>query len=159
MWCQTHSPNLLTFFPNLAQWTTSCPGHPCDLSSPAADYSHPRPCSAGGNTAETGFSLPVGVDFHPIVAETLGALSQDTIHLVKSLGDYISQRLNSLDSNPTTQLFHKLAVTLWHGNAALWLHCQPMLHPTVDGIIFLSIFVVTNTSSTLNFELLIDNII
>ena len=78
-----------------------------------------------------------GVDFSPIVAETLGGLGQDTIHLVRSLGDLIAQRVVShLDSyDPTSHLFYRLAIALWRGNACLWVHRHPSLPPTVDGVI------------------------
>ena len=76
-----------------------------------------------------------GVDFPPIVAETLGGLGQygrvrstqtliilgqDTIHLVRSLGNLIAQRVVShLDSyDPTSHLFYRLAITLWRGTHA-----------------------------------------
>ena len=33
------------------------------------------------------------------------------------------------------QLFHRAAIALWRGNAGLWLHCQPSLPPSVDGLV------------------------
>ena len=64
-----------------------------------------------------------GVDFSPIVAETLGGL--------------IAQRVVShLDSyDPTSHLFYRLAIALWRGNVCLWVHRHPSLPPTVDGVI------------------------
>ena len=35
----------------------------------------------------------------------------------------------------TLQLFHRVAIALWWGNACLWLHRQPTLSPTVDGLV------------------------
>ena len=65
----------------------------------------------------------VGVDFIPIVAETLGGLAEDTISTISTLGMAITQRVGPTtddDSSPAIrQLFNKYAVTLWRGNATL----------------------------------------
>ena len=73
-----------------------------------------------------------GVDFIPIVAEALDGLVEDTIKIVRRLGDFISQRVSQSSSGSTPcskQLFHRLAIALWRGNACLWLHRQPTLPP------------------------------
>ena len=77
-----------------------------------------------------------GMDFVPNVVETLGGLSEDTIATVWAIGKAISKRASSDDlSTSTGQLFHRLAISLWRGNACLWLHQHPTLPPPVDGII------------------------
>ena len=80
-----------------------------------------------------------GVDFIPIVAETLGGLAEDTISTISTLGMAITQRVGPTtddDSSPAIrQLFNKYAVTLWRGNATLWMHRLPPVHPSVDGVI------------------------
>ena len=80
-----------------------------------------------------------GVDFIPIVAGTLGGLAEDTISTISTLGMAISQRVGPTtddDSSPAIrQLFNKYAVTLWRGNATLWMHRLPPVHPSVDGVI------------------------
>ena len=78
-----------------------------------------------------------GTDFVPIVAKTLGGLSEDSINMVLSLGKSIVQRANPQDPLAcSAQLFQHLAITLWCRNATLWLNRQPHLPPpSVDGII------------------------
>ena len=77
-----------------------------------------------------------GVHFLPIVAEALGGLGQDTVQLVRSLGKSIAQQAFCQEATtPTSQLFHRLAIALWRGNACLWLHRHPPLPPSVDGVI------------------------
>ena len=103
----------------------STPGHALEVGVQRKLSAHLSACRGAG------------VDFPPIVAETLGGLGQDTIHLVRSLGDLIAQRVVShLDSyDPTSHLFYRLAIALWRGNACLWVHRHPSLPPTVDGVI------------------------
>ena len=74
-----------------------------------------------------------GVEFVPVVAETLGGLAEDSIRTVRAIGRAIAQRASSSSdtSTATTQLFRRLA---WRGNACLWLHRQLPLPPTVDGV-------------------------
>ena len=76
----------------------------------------------------------VGVDFIPIVMETLGGLAKDTISTVQSIGMAIDQRTSDI-SFSSKQLFHRLAILLWRGNARLWIHRHPTLPPSVDGVI------------------------
>ena len=110
-----------------------------------------------------------GVEFVPVVAETLGGLAEDSIRTVRAIGRAIAQRASSPSGTSivTTQLsvalpsrcgggmhasgcignhlypqqwtdhsaFRRLAISLWRGNACLWLHRQPPLPPTVDGFI------------------------
>ena len=64
-----------------------------------------------------------GVEFIPIVAETLGVLAEDTIHVIRSFGEAIAQRVGPQDStNCTKHLFHCVATALWRGNSTLWMH-------------------------------------
>ena len=70
-----------------------------------------------------------GVDFIPIVAKTLGGLAEDTISTISTLGMAITQRVGPTtdhDSSPAIrQLINKYAVTLWRGNATLWMYRLP----------------------------------
>ena len=75
------------------------------------------------------------MDFIPIVMETLGGLAEDSIATLRSLGKAIAQRVGSDTSVTTKQLFHRSAIALWRGNATLWLHRQPILPPSVDGLV------------------------
>ena len=77
-----------------------------------------------------------GVDFLPIVVETLGWWCPDAITAIRSIGEALGQRLNSTDPvHSTKHLFGRLAVALWWGNAALWMHRQPTLSPFLDGVL------------------------
>ena len=102
----------------------STPGHALEVGVQRKLSSHLSACREAG------------VDFVPVVSETLGGLAADTITTIRSIGDAISQRSNPLDpSTCTIQLFHRFAIALWRGNACLWLHRQPPLPPSVDGVI------------------------
>ena len=51
-----------------------------------------------------------GVEFIPLVAETLGVLAEDTIHIIRSFGEAIAQRVGPQDSTTCTKhLFHRVA--------------------------------------------------
>ena len=77
-----------------------------------------------------------GVDFLPIVVETLGWWCPDAITTICLIGQALGQRLNSTDpAHSTKHLFGRLAIALWRGNAALWLHRQPSLSPFMDGVL------------------------
>ena len=85
-------------------------------------------------------NLPVcrssGLDFVPLVAETLGGLAEDTIFTINTISRAIEDRCGS--SGPTltnSHLFGRLAVALWRGNASLWLHRLPTLPPSLDGVV------------------------
>ena len=102
----------------------STPGHALQVGVQRKLASHLEACRSAG------------VDFVPIVAEALGGLAEDSISTIRSLGIAISQRVSPQDSTTCTkQLFHRVAIALWRGNACLWLHRQPTLSPTVDGLV------------------------
>ena len=76
-----------------------------------------------------------GMDFVP-----LGGLSEDAIFNVRVIGKAISKRASpDSPSASTRHIFHRLAtcISLWRGNARLWLHRHSTLPPLVDGIIWL----------------------
>ena len=76
------------------------------------------------------------VDFIPIVTEVLGGLAEDTISIIRAFGETIGRWVGPQSSTTCTkQLFHRVAVSLWRGNAGLWLHCQPILPLSVDGLV------------------------
>ena len=71
-----------------------------------------------------------GVEFIPIVAETLGGLAEDTIHIIRSFGEAIAQRVGlQVSTTYTKHLFHRVATALWRGNSTLWMHRIPTLPP------------------------------
>ena len=79
----------------------------------------------------------VGMDFIPLVAETLG---EDTMTTISAIGKAISAWTGYTDSSSTSStstkhLFRRIAIVLWRGNASLWLHRQPSLPPSLDGVL------------------------
>ena len=102
----------------------STPGHALQVGVRRKLTSHLANCRAAG------------VEFVPIVAETLGGLAEDTVNTVRAIGKAIAQRTGPhVSSTSTSQLFHRLAIALWRGNACLWIHRHPSLPPSVDGVI------------------------
>ena len=136
---------------------------PADIYIPTLSHGHPAAIDVhvisplqqqtlGEAAATPGHALQVGVqrklssylshcrsaglEFIPLVIETLGGLVEDSICTLCSLGRSIALRAGPQDA-PTCskQLFHRAAITLWRGNAGLWLHRQPTLPPSVDGLV------------------------
>ena len=102
----------------------STPGHALQVGVQRKLSSHLANCRAAG------------VEFIPVVAETLGGLAEDTIKTVCAIGKAIAQRSSPhISSTTTSQLFHRLAISLWRGNACLWIHRHPSLPPSVDGVV------------------------
>ena len=71
----------------------------------------------------------VGVSFIPLVAETLGGWSEEAARIGRLLG----QRSGSPPADTTRHLFQRLSVSLWRGNATLWLSRLPAVSAWVDG--------------------------
>ena len=102
----------------------STPGHSLHVGMQGKLAAHLSDCRAAG------------MDFLPTVVESLGGLSKDTISTVRAIGNAFSKRASPGDpSTSTGQLFHRLAISLWRGNACLWLHRHPTLPPPVNRII------------------------
>ena len=77
-----------------------------------------------------------GVEFIPIMSETLGGLAEDTITTIRCIGKAMAQRVTPQDSSTCRKhLFYRVAIALWRGNACLWLHRLPTLPPSVDGVV------------------------
>ena len=69
-----------------------------------------------------------GVDFIPLVVESLGRWCPDAISTIRSIGHAIGQRDNSTESVLTTKhLFGRLVIALWRDNASCWIHRLPTL--------------------------------
>ena len=78
----------------------------------------------------------VGAECIPLVAETLGGLSEDSIHTIRAIGHDIGLRLSSPNPSISSKhLFGRVAIALWRGNASLWLHRHPTLPPSLDGVV------------------------
>ena len=72
----------------------------------------------------------IGVNFIPIVAETLKGLGEETINIIGAIGNAIDRRVTMTHSTSSTKkhLFHRLAIALWR------LHHQQTVSPSADGI-------------------------
>ena len=62
-----------------------------------------------------------GIDFFPMVAESLCGWSDDAISIIQRVGHMLGQRLGVSLHITIQQLFQNLSVTLWRGNATLQL--------------------------------------
>ena len=77
----------------------------------------------------------VGISFIPLVVESLGGWSELAAETLRRVGRLLGQRLGISPSITTRHLFQRCSVSLWRGNAALWLHRFPPIPPIVDSII------------------------
>ena len=76
----------------------------------------------------------VGVSFIPIVVETLGGMSASSVSTLDCLGRLLGQRLGIPPADSTRHLFQRCAISLWRGNAALWIRRIPTLAPSVNWV-------------------------
>jgi hypothetical protein len=86
-------------------------------------------------TAHAGVCQAVGVTFVPLAFETLGGCSDAAADTISSIGRLLGQRLGIAPAEATRHLFQRCAISLWRGNAALWIHRCPSLASSVDGVI------------------------
>ena len=108
----------------LVTQAASIPGHALEVGIHRKLSSHLSECRAAG------------VDFFPLVAETLGGLAKDTITMIRSIGKALGQRSNPLDPQSCSKhLFGRFSLTLWRGNACSWMHRIPLTHPCSDGLV------------------------
>ena len=77
----------------------------------------------------------VGVFFVTPVVEALGAWSDEATRTITSIGRLMGRRPGISPLESTHHLFQCLAISLWRGNTALWIHCQSSLPAEEDGII------------------------
>ena len=77
----------------------------------------------------------VGVFFVPLVVEALGGWNDEATHTITSIGRLLGQHLGIPPHESTRHLFQCLAISLWRGNATLWIRRQPALPAEEDGII------------------------
>ena len=137
-WCHGRPAALDIHVISLLQQLTldeaaSTPGHALQVGTQRKLAAHLSECRSGRLCTCQNADL---VDFVPVVAETLGSLSDEAIHIVRAFRKAIARRANLLDfSTSTHHLFHRLAISPWLGNASLWLHRLPSLLPSVDGVI------------------------
>lgn len=77
----------------------------------------------------------VGVVFTPLVVEALGGWSEQACHTISAIGRLQGQRLGISPTESTQHLFQRLAISLWRGNACLWIHRQHVPCARSDGVI------------------------
>ena len=66
------------------------------------------------------------ISFIPLAIETLGGLSDTTADTISNIGRLIGQRFGISPRESSCQLFQRLAISLWRGNASAWIHrCLP----------------------------------
>ena len=131
----------------LPTWSRGCPAAlDVHVISPLQQLTLHEAASTPGHALQVGVRRKLtshlsacrsaGVDFIPVVVETLGGLAEDTIFIIRFLWEAIAQRSTPQESSTCSkQLFHRVAVTLWRGNASLWLHRLLTLPPFVDGLV------------------------
>ena len=71
----------------------------------------------------------------PLVIESLGGWSDLAVKTLSSIGRFLGQWLGILPSDSVRHLFQRCAISLWMGNASLWLHRYPTISPHIDSII------------------------
>ena len=118
-----------TLQPLTLQGAALTSGHALAVGENRKMAMHASPCQA------------VGVSFVPLVFESLGGLSDLAAKTVSSIGRLLGQRLGILPSESVRHLFQRCSISLWRGNASLWLHRYPTISPHIDStILFLFLF-------------------
>ena len=85
--------------------------------------------------AHAGVCRAADLTFIPLVVESLGGWTEEVIQTIKSIGRLQGQRLGIPPPDTMRHLFQRLAISLWKGNASLWVRRQPACSATVDGIV------------------------
>ena len=77
-----------------------------------------------------------GVEFLPLMVETLGGWSSEAITNLKKIGRSLGSRCGPASPAETVKhFFGRLAMALWRGNATLWLRRLPSFPPFTDGVV------------------------
>ena len=75
-----------------------------------------------------------GITFIPITFEALGGMSSLAAETIASIGRLLGQRMGLAPQETTRHLFQRISVSLWRGNAALWIHRCTTPAPHLDGV-------------------------
>ena len=86
-------------------------------------------------TAHAEACRTVGVSFVPLVVESLGGWSDEASDTIANIGRLLGQSLGIPPSESTRHLFQECAISLWRGNATLWIRRCYVRPPSVDGIL------------------------
>ena len=124
-------------------------GLPAALDVSVISTLQPRTCQGASETQ--GFALSVceerkiaahaascraiGVSFVPLAFESLGGCSKLTAEILAGIGRAVGQRLGIPPPTASRQLFQRCSVSLWRGNATLWLHRFSTASPFIDCIV------------------------
>ena len=124
-------------------------GLPAALDVSVISTLQPRTCQGASETQ--GFALSVceerkiaahaascraiGVSFVPLAFESLGGCSKLTAETLAGIGRAVGQRLGIPPPTASRQLFQRCTVSLWRGNATLWLHRFSTASPFIDCIV------------------------
>ena len=76
-----------------------------------------------------------GIAFVPLVVESLGGWSNEAADTITKIGRCQGHRLGVPPAESIRHLFQCCAITLWRGNASMWIHRLPAHPPVVDGIL------------------------
>ena len=71
----------------------------------------------------------------PLVVESLGGWSLEAVENIKSIAHLQGQRLGLHISETTAHLFQRLAIQLWKRNACMWTMRDPVMAPSIDGVL------------------------
>ena len=78
----------------------------------------------------------VGVVFMPLVVKSLEGWDGEAADTIRAIGCLQGHRLGIPPAESIHHLFQQLAISLWKGNAALWIRRFPIYTiPKVDGVI------------------------
>ena len=105
------------------QGAASTPGYALAVGEERKRASHAEACRS------------VGVSFIPLVVESLGGWSEEAVDTISSIGRLLGQRLGIPPSESVRHLFQRCAISLWRGNAPLWIRCYPVHSSAVDGLL------------------------
>ena len=76
-----------------------------------------------------------GITFIPCAIETVGGMSILAAETIANIGRLLGQRLGLPPHESTRHLFQRLSISLWRGNAALWIHRSLAPAPQLDGVV------------------------
>ena len=76
-----------------------------------------------------------GITFIPVTFEALGGLSSLATYTVAGIGQLLGQHLGLSPQESTRHLFQRLSISLWRGNATLWIHRSLPPSPQLNGVV------------------------
>ena len=74
-----------------------------------------------------------GISFVPLLVETLGGWSDLALSFIRQVAELQAILLGQQPALSISHPFQRLSVSLWKGNALLWVSRVPVVPPVVDG--------------------------